>query len=57
MEETGERDRAPAASVLEDNTDATLSRLLGGSLQAATMRMVIYLAVLCAIAATVATLI
>jgi hypothetical protein len=57
MEEGGDRDLAMSATALEDNSDATLSRLFGGSLQAATMRMVIYLAVLCMIAATVATLV
>jgi hypothetical protein len=56
MEDTSERDLAASATALEDNTDATLSRLFGSTLQAATMRMVIYLAVACAIVATVARL-
>jgi hypothetical protein len=57
MEEGGERDLATSTTALEDNTDATLSRLFGSSLQAATLRMVIYLAILCLVAATVASLI
>ncbi len=57
MEEGGDRELAPSATAREDSTDATLARFFGGSLQAATMRMVIYLAILCAIAATVATLV
>lgn len=57
MEEGSDRDLAASATALEDNTDATLSRFFGGSLQAATVRMVIYLAILCAIVATVATLV
>jgi len=57
MEEGSERAFVASATALEDDTDATLSHLFGGTLQAATMRMVIYLAVLCAIAATVATLV
>ena len=57
MEEGSDRDLGPSATALEDNTDTALSRLFGGSLQAATVRMVIYLAILCAIAATIATLV
>lgn len=56
MEDTSERDVAASPTTLEDNTDATLSLLFGGNLQAATLRMVIYLAVVCAIVATVASL-
>lgn len=56
MEDASERDVAASPTTLEDNTDATLSRLFGGNLQAATLRMVIYLAVACAIVATVASL-
>ena len=37
MEEGGERDLAMSTTALEDNTDATLSRLFGDSLQAATL--------------------
>jgi hypothetical protein len=57
MEEGSDRDLAASATPREDSADATLARFLGGSLQAATVRMVIYLAILCAIAATVATLV
>lgn len=57
MEDASERDVAASPTTLEDNTDATLSRLFGGNLQTATLRMVIYLAVACAIAATVASLV
>jgi hypothetical protein len=57
MEDGGERGLTMSATVLEDNSDATLSRVLGGTLQAATMRMVIYVAILCAVAATVASLV
>jgi hypothetical protein len=57
MEERSDRDLAASATAGEDHTDAALSRLFGGNLQVATVRMVIYLAILCAIAATVATLV
>jgi hypothetical protein len=57
MEDGGERDLAPAASALEDTTDAALSRLFGSSLQAATLRMVLYLVIFCVLAATVASLV
>ena len=57
MEDTSERDRVASATVLEDSTDDVLSRLFGRSLQTATLRSVIYLAVLCAIVATLARLI
>lgn len=56
MEDASERDVAASPTTLEDTTDATLSLLFGGNLQAATLRMVIYLAVACAIVATVASL-
>jgi hypothetical protein len=56
MEDANNRDVAAPATTLEDHTDATLSLLFGGNLQAATIRMVIYLAVACAIVATVASL-
>jgi hypothetical protein len=56
MEDANNRDVAAPATTLEDHTDATLSLLFGGNLQAATIRMVIYLAVGCAIVATVASL-
>jgi hypothetical protein len=57
MEETGERNLTTSATALEDATDATLSRLLGGTLQAATMRIVLYLAILCVVAATIGSLV
>jgi hypothetical protein len=57
MEDTSEHDRVASATVLEDKADDVLSRLFGHSLQTATLRSVIYLAVLCAIAATLARLI
>jgi hypothetical protein len=56
MEDGSERDRVASTSALEDTTDAILSLFFGSSLQAATLRMVIYLAILCAVAATVARL-
>ncbi|HKW55141.1 MAG TPA: hypothetical protein VJO12_15715 [Stellaceae bacterium] len=57
MEEPSERERVVSATVLEDSTDATLALLFGNTLQAATLRTVIYLAVLSAIAATIARLV
>jgi len=57
MEDGSERDRVASATVMEDSSDAVLSRLLGASLQAATLRSVIYLAVLCAIVATIASIV
>lgn len=57
MEDGSPRDLAASARALEDGSDAALSRVLGGTLQRATLRMVLYLAILCAIAATVATLV
>lgn len=56
MEDTSERDIAGSATTLEDNSDAALSLLFGDSLQTATVRMVIYFAVICAVVATVASL-
>ncbi|HET7594120.1 MAG TPA: hypothetical protein VFK49_01640 [Stellaceae bacterium] len=56
MEDASERDVAGPATTLEDNTDAMLSLLFGATLQAATVRMVIYLVIACAIVATVASL-
>jgi len=57
MEDASDRDRVASATVMEDSSDAVLSRLFGASLQAATLRSVIYLAVLCAIVATLARLV
>ena len=57
MEEGSEREHAASASALEDSSDLSLSRVFGTNLQTATMRLVIYLAILCAIAATAGALI
>ncbi|HJT09003.1 MAG TPA: hypothetical protein VJ747_18875 [Stellaceae bacterium] len=57
MEDASDRDRVASATVMEDSSDAVLSRLFGASLQAATLRSVIYLAVLSAIVATLARLV
>jgi len=57
MEDGTEREHVAPANPLEDATDLALSRVFGRSLEAATMRLVIYLAILCAIAATAGALI
>ncbi|HWG79793.1 MAG TPA: hypothetical protein VN681_08470 [Stellaceae bacterium] len=57
MEDGSERDRVASATVMEDSSDAVLSRLFGASLQTATLRSVIYLALLCAIVATIASIV
>ena len=57
MEDTSEGERVASATVREDSADATLARLFGSTLQAATVRAVIYLAILSAIVATIARLI
>ena len=57
MEDGSERDRVASTTAMEDKSDAVLSLLFGASLQAATLRSVIYLALLCAIVATAARLV
>ena len=58
MEDGGEHGLvASSTTAMEDSSDTALSRLFGGSLQAATMWMVLYLAILCAVVATIATLV
>jgi hypothetical protein len=57
MEDSSERERVTSATVREDSTDATLALLFGSTLQAATLRTVIYLAILSAIVATIARLV
>lgn len=54
MEDTSEREHVASATVMEDATDDTFALLLGSTLQAATLRTVLYLAVLSAIVATIA---
>ena len=57
MEDSSERERVASATVREDSADAILALLFGSTLQAAALRMVIYLAVLSAIVATIARLV
>ena len=57
MEDGGEQGLVASTTAMEDSSDTALSRLLGGSLQTATMWMVLYLAILCAVVATIATLV
>ena len=57
MEDVGEGDRLASSTAMEDSSDAALARLFGASLQAATLRSVIYLVALCAITASLARLI
>ncbi len=45
------------ADALENQTDDLLSRFFGGDLQTATLRMVLYLAVISAVIATIAVLV
>lgn len=56
MEDASDHDRVASATVMEDSSDAVLARLFGASLQAATVRSVVYLVVLCAIVAALARL-
>jgi hypothetical protein len=57
MEDGSERERVASTTAMEDTSDAVLSLLFGATLQAATLRSVIYLALLCAIVATAARLV
>jgi len=56
MEDGSERDRVASTTAMEDSSDDVLARLFGASLQAATLRSVVYLVVLCAIVAALARL-
>jgi hypothetical protein len=56
MEDGSDHDRVASATVMEDSSDAVLVRLFGANLQAATVRSVVYLVVLCAIVAALARL-
>lgn len=42
---------------MEDHADDVLSRLFGSDLQSATLRMVLYLAIVSAVVATIAVLV
>jgi hypothetical protein len=57
MEDNSDARRATSANALEDHTDATLSLLFGGNLQAATLRLAVYVAILSAIVATIVSVV
>jgi hypothetical protein len=57
MEDGSDHGLVASTTAMEDSSDTALSRLFGGSLQAATLWMVLYLAILSAVVATIATLV